>query len=200
MLFHIKRTLFFDKKRTPNMPTKVNNRTTLHRGRVFKLVRENVTLANGVTVDLDMIRHPGASAMIPMADKNTVILIKQYRHAVGEFIWEIPAGTLDPGETPFECAKRELIEETGFSANVWQKMGEITPVPGYSDERIHIFLAASLVRAKQNLDRDEMLNVHSVSVDDAIEMIHQGKIQDGKTIAGLFMATHWLKEKRWGLI
>ena len=178
------------------MLTNVNSRITLHHGRVFNLVRENVTLTNGITVDLDMVDHPGASAMVPFSDKSTIVLIRQYRHAIGEFIWEIPAGTLDSDETPLECAKRELIEETGFSANMWQRMGEITPVPGYSNERIHMFLAANLVSSEQNLDKDEMLNVHKVKIDDAIEMIHTGKIQDGKTIAGLFLATHWLKEKR----
>ena len=178
------------------MLTNVNSRVTLHHGRVFNLVRENVTLTNGVTVDLDMVDHPGASAMVPFSDKSTIILIRQYRHAVGDCIWEIPAGTLDLDETPLECAKRELIEETGFSASMWQKMGEISPVPGHSNERIHMFLAANLVSSEQNLDKDEMLNVHKVKIDDAIEMIHTGKIQDGKTIAGLFLATHWLKEKR----
>ncbi len=179
------------------MPSKVNSRVTLLHGRVFKLIRENVTLTNGITVDLDIIRHPGASAMVPLSDKSTVILIKQYRHSMGDFIWEIPAGTLGPDETPLECAKRELAEETGFLADEWQKMGEITPVPGYSDERIHIFIAANLKPTEQNLDGDEMLNVHEVKVDNAIEMIHKGIIQDGKTIAGLFMALHWLIEKRW---
>ena len=178
------------------MLTNVNSRITLHHGRVFNLVRENVTLTNGITVDLDMVDHPGASAMVPFSDKSTIVLIRQYRHAIGEFIWEIPAGTLDSDETPLECAKRELIEETGFSANMWQRMGEITPVPGYSNERIHMFLAANLVSSEQNLDKDEMLDVHKVKIDDAIEMIHTGKIQDGKTIAGLFLATHWLKEKK----
>ena len=175
------------------MKTKINSRITLHHGRVFKLVRENVTLANGVTVDLDMIRHTGASAVVPFSDKSTVILIKQYRHTVGGFIWEIPAGTLGPDEMPLECAKRELIEEIGFSASIWQKMGEITPVPGYSDERIHIFLAGDLVPAEQNLDKDEILNIHEVQLGHAIEMIYDGIIQDGKTIAGIFMASHWLK-------
>ena len=178
------------------MPTKVNSRIMLHRGKVFKLVRENVTLTNGVTVDLDMIHHPGASAMVPFSDKSTVILIKQYRHTMGGYIWEIPAGTLDPDETPLECAKRELIEEIGFSASIWQKMGEITPLPGYSDERIHMFFAASLVPTQQKLDKEEMLNIHEVQLGHAIEMIYNGKIQDGKTIAGIFMATHWLKRKK----
>jgi ADP-ribose pyrophosphatase len=175
---------------------KVNSKATLYEGRVFKLLRENVTLNNGVTVDLDVIHHPGASAMIPISDNDNVILIKQYRHAIGDFIWEIPAGTLDPNETPLECAKRELIEETGFSANTWQKLGEITPVPGYSNERIHMFLAADLVPAEQDLDKDEMLDVHEVSLGKAVEMIHEGAIQDSKTIAGLFMTTKWLRQRQ----
>jgi ADP-ribose pyrophosphatase len=175
---------------------KVNSKATLYEGRVFKLLRENVTLNNGVTVDLDVIHHPGASAMIPISDNDNVILIKQYRHAIGDFIWEIPAGTLDPNETPLECAKRELIEETGFSANTWQKLGEITPVPGYSNERIHMFLAADLVPAEQDLDKDEVLDVHEVSLGKAVEMIHEGAIQDSKTISGLFMVTNWLRERQ----
>jgi len=177
------------------MPAKLNNTVTLYEGRIFKLLRENVTLNNGVTVDLDVIHHPGASAMVPLSGNGTVILIKQYRHALRDFIWEIPAGTLDPNETPIECAKRELIEETGFSANTWQKLGEITPVPGYSNERIHMFLASDLVPARQDLDKDEVLDVHEVPLDEAVQMIHEGAIQDSKTISGLFMATNWLREK-----
>ena len=178
------------------MPTMVNNRVTLHQGKVFKLSRENVTLPNGVTIDLDIIRHPGASAIVPAFHNKTVLLIRQYRHAIGDFIWEVPAGTLNPNERPLECAKRELIEETGFSANMWQKLGEITPLPAYSDERIHIFLAADLVPAKQNLDKDEMIDVHEFELDSAIEMIYRGEIQDGKTISALFMARRCLKDKR----
>ena len=90
-------------------------------------------LGNGVTIDFDRILHPGASAIVPISQNNNLILIKQYRHAVGGDIWEIPAGTLNPDEKPLECAKRELAEETGFSANVWQPLGVITPLPGYSD-------------------------------------------------------------------
>ncbi len=176
------------------MSAKVNKSVTIHQGRIFKIVKENITLANGVSSDMDIIRHPGASAIIPLSDKNTIILIKQYRHAIGNYIWEIPAGTLDHDEPPIECAKRELIEETGYSANQWQKLGEIISVPGYSDERIHIFLANDLVPARQNLDKDEMLDVHEIKFDDAMEMIHRGEIQDSKSICGLFMAMHWLEK------
>lgn len=170
------------------MNTTINGSATLHEGEIFRLVRENVTLENGVTVDLDIIHHPGASAIVPLTENNTLLMIKQYRHAMGGFIWEIPAGTLDPDETPVLCAKRELVEETGFSAETWKKLGEITPLPGYSDERIHIFLATDLTPASQDLDIDEILHVHEIRFDDAVEMVHRGEIEDGKTISGLFMA------------
>jgi ADP-ribose pyrophosphatase len=178
------------------MPMKVLEKSTLHRGRVFRLMRERVLLSNGTTVDLDLIRHPGAAAMVPIARNNSLILIRQYRHAVGDFLWEIPAGTLNPDEEPLECAKRELIEETGFSAARWEKLGEIVPVPGYSDERIHIFLASELDPARQKLDPDEILNVHQLSLERAFEMIEEGAIQDSKTISSLFLARTWLKKNQ----
>ncbi|NQT56044.1 MAG: NUDIX hydrolase [Desulfobacteraceae bacterium] len=178
------------------MSVKINSSVTLHQGRVFTLLKENITLGNGITIDLDIIRHPGASAIVPISRNNTVIFIKQYRHAVRDFIWEIPAGTFNPPESPLECAKRELIEEIGFSGNVWHKLGVITPLPGYSDECIHIFLATDLVPDKQNLDKDEMLDVHEIGLADATKMIYNGSIQDGKTISGIFMATLWLKDNR----
>lgn len=168
------------------MSNTVNERVILHKGRAFEFVKENVTLVNGITVDLEVVRHPGAAAMVPFIRDDTLILIKQYRHAIGDYIWEIPAGTLDPDESPLECAKRELIEETGYSAKNWEKLGEITPVPGYSDERIHIFLATNLTSAPQNLDSDEILNVHEIPLKDAVDMVLQGKIQDSKTISGIF--------------
>lgn len=174
------------------MSTKINQSVTLHEGRVFRLVRENVTLENGITIDLDIIRHPGASAIVPLTENDTLLMIRQYRHATGGFIWEIPAGTLDPNETPLQCAERELIEETGFSAKAWQELGEITPVPGYSDERIHIFLATDLTPTWQDLDADEILRVHEVNFADAVRMVQRGEIQDGKTISALLMASLWL--------
>jgi 8-oxo-dGTP pyrophosphatase MutT (NUDIX family) len=175
------------------MTTTINSRTTLHRGRVFKLIRENVTLDNGVTTDMEFVTHPGATAIIPMLNESRVLLLKQYRHSLRKYIWEIPAGTLDPQESVINCAKRELIEETGFSADQWQKLAEITPVPGYSDERIHIYLATELQPAEQNLDKDEIINVHELEYSEAIEMIKTGQIQDAKSIAGLYLAINLIE-------
>lgn len=170
------------------MPVKVTHRETRHTGRVFRLDTETVTLDNGVTIDIDVIRHPGAAAIVPMTDTGNVLMIKQYRHAVGGYIWEIPAGTLDPGETPLTCAKRELTEEAGVAATDWHRLGEIVPVPGYADERIHLFLAGGLSPARQQLDADEVLQVHEIALTDALAMIEQGKIQDAKTLCGLLLA------------
>ena len=178
------------------MSASINSSITLHAGRVFNLVKENYTLDNGVTSEMDFVQHPGAAAMVPMLNPTDVILIKQYRHAIREFIWEIPAGTLDPEESPLNCARRELIEETGYSAADWHQLGTITPLPGCSDERIHIFLASDLKAAEQNLDDDEMLKVHQIKFEEAMQKILSGEISDGKTISGLFLAFNWLKNKR----
>lgn len=177
------------------MTATVNKCNPIHQGRVFSLFRENVTLDNGVTVDMDLIRHPGASAVVPITLEENVVMIRQYRHAVGGFIWEIPAGTLDPKETPIECAKRELTEETGFAAGHWQGLGEVTPVPGYSDERIHLFLATQLTTAPQRLDEDELLHVQEMGLSEVVSMIFQGGIQDCKTICGVLLARNLLFDK-----
>lgn len=170
------------------MTAKINRRTLLHQGRVFLMVRENVTLDNGVSTDLDYIEHPGAAAIVPLVAPGEVLLIKQYRHALKQYIWEVPAGTLDPGEPVMDCARRELVEETGHAAAVWRKLGEITPVPGYSDERVHLFLASELSVARQELDADEVLAVHRMPLDQALSMIVRGDIQDAKSVCALLLA------------
>lgn len=173
---------------------KCNHASLINKGRVFDLYSENVTLPNGVTTDMDVIRHPGAAAIVPVTDDGHILMLKQYRHAIGGFIWEIPAGTLDPVEDEITCAKRELIEETGYSARKIEKLGVITPLPAYSDERIHIYLATNLSRAAQKLDEDELLSVHPVAIKTALDMIARGEIEDAKTIASLHLALNRLSE------
>lgn len=176
------------------MTIETHHRTLVYTGRVFNLFRDAVTLPNGNTIRLDVIRHPGAAAIVPLTRNQTVIMIEQYRHAVGGTIWEIPAGTLDGDESPLTCAQRELTEETGYAATAWQLLGEITPVPGYSDERITLFLATELTTAAQNLGPDEVLNVREVPFSDALSMISKGIVQDAKTICGLYMAQAWIAQ------
>ncbi|HWC50074.1 MAG TPA: NUDIX hydrolase [Nitrospira sp.] len=154
-------------------------------GKVITLNIDTVTLPNGVTIDLEIVRHPGAAAVVPLKDNETVILIKQFRHAAGGFIYEIPAGKLHPGEDPRDCAVRELEEEIGYRAGNLTLLSSIFTAPGFTDEVIHIYRATELSRGRQNLDRDEVLEVVEVSLQEAIEMMPAGKIRDAKTMVGL---------------
>lgn len=170
------------------MPTHRNRSDRVHTGRVFTLYRDQITLPNGVETTLEVIRHPGAAAIVPLTDDGRVLLIRQYRYAVDDWIWEIPAGTLEAGETPLACARRELVEETGFSAERWQPLGVITPLPAYSDEKIHLFRAEVLAPAESRLDADEIVEVHAVVIEETLAMIAAGTICDAKTIAGLALS------------
>jgi ADP-ribose pyrophosphatase len=114
---------------------------------------------------------------------------------VGQFLWEVPAGTINTGESPIECAKRELPEEVGYRARSFRELGEIIPVPGYSDEHIHIFLATGLTPGLQNLDADEVLDVKPVPLQETLEMIKRGEIRDAKTIISLFFTVMALKRE-----
>ena len=170
------------------MPSTPRKSTVIHEGRVFKLIQENIRLPNGVETTLDIIRHPGAAAIVPVTAQGRVMLIRQFRHAAAGHIWEIPAGTMEPGESPLACAQRELGEEVGVSAGRWFQLGEVLPLPAYSDEVIHLYRAEELRPARQQLDPDEILEVHEFSYDDAMEMIKTGAIRDAKTITGLKLA------------
>ncbi len=146
---------------------------------------ETVTLPNGNTVEMELIHHPGAAAIVPMKDDKTVLLIRQYRHAVGGYLLEIPAGKLDPGEDPRDCAARELEEEIGFRASSLEPVVTFFTSPGFTDEVIHIFKATGLTPGTQNLGRDEVLAVIELPLERAIAQVEDGTIRDGKTIIGL---------------
>ncbi len=168
---------------------KVNEIRRIHTGRVFYMDQEDVTLENGTRIKMEVIRHPGAASIVALTEGGEVLLLRQYRHAVGDYIWEIPAGTKSENEDSLICARRELEEETGYTANRWEDLGDITPLPGYSDERIHLFLAQELKETTQNLDADEVLTVHKIPYREVLEMIRLGKIKDAKTISALFLAS-----------
>ena len=165
----------------------------IFQGRIVKLNLETVTLPNGATVELEIIRHPGAAAIVPLKDERTVVLIRQYRHAAGGFIYEIPAGKLHPGEDPRACAARELEEEIGYRVSSLELLASIFTAPGFADEVIHIYQGTGLTPGTQKLDRDEVLDVIELSLDRAIAMIHDGTIRDGKTIVGL--QTAYLRQR-----
>ncbi len=167
----------------------------IYKGRVVDLRLEEVTLPNQVTVTLEIIRHPGAAAVVALDADSEVTLVRQFRHAAGGFIWEIPAGKLDAGEQPLACAARELREEVGLVAAEFTHLGSILTAPGFCDERIDLFLARQLTAAEQRLDPDEVISVARMPLARAVAMIHSGEIQDAKTIAGLHHAVEYLKHE-----
>lgn len=157
----------------------------IYTGNVVTLNIDTVTLPNGVTVDLEMVRHPGASAVVPLKDKDTVVLIRQFRHAANGFIYEIPAGKLSPGEEPLACAARELEEEIGYRAGSFELLSSIFTAPGFTDEVIHVYKATGLTKGQQQLDRDEVIEIVEMPLQEAMAMIRSGAIRDAKTMVGL---------------
>lgn len=159
----------------------------IYRGRVLTLNVETVELPNGATAELEIVRHPGAAAVVPMKPDGSVILIRQFRHAAGGFIYEIPAGKLNPGEDPRTCAARELEEEIGLRAGSLELLTSIFTAPGFTDEVIHVFLGTGLAPGRQQLDRDEVLEVVEMPLDKAVALVRDRTITDAKTIVGLQM-------------
>lgn len=161
----------------------------IYRGRVVHLTTEDVRLPNGVEVELEIVRHPGAAAVVPLHADGTVTLLRQYRHAVGGYLWEVPAGKLDAGEAPAVCAERELREEAGLQAGLLAPVGAIVTCPGFCDEVIHLFVATHLRPAPQELGADEVIDsLQRVPLAAAIAMVREGEIRDAKTIAALVQA------------
>lgn len=157
----------------------------IYTGKVVTLNVDTVELPNGVTIDLETIRHPGAAAVVPMKDDGTVVLVRQFRHAAGGFIYEIPAGKLSPGEDPLHCAARELEEEVGYRAASFELLSSIFTAPGFADEVIHVYKATGLIQGRQQLDHDEVLEIVEMPLTAAMERIVDGTIRDSKTIVGL---------------
>jgi 8-oxo-dGTP pyrophosphatase MutT (NUDIX family) len=171
----------------------VNRSKEIYRGRIFNFVTEALTLPNGRDTEMAFIRHPGSTAVVPLLDDHTVVMELQYRHPAGEYLLEIPAGTLASGESPLECARRELKEETGFEAEEWVKLGKIHIIPAYSDEVIHVYVAKGLTPSKQNLDDDEIIEVVNYPLKQALQMVDEGRITDALTVLSLQMAWNRLR-------
>jgi ADP-ribose pyrophosphatase len=162
----------------------------LYTGRIVNLDRDTVRFPDGSTGQLEMLRHPGASAVVPFLDDPAasdprVLLIRQFRHAAEDFIWEVPAGRLDHGEAPEACARRELEEETGMRAGSLERLTTIYTTPGFTDERIHLFMAHGLEPGTQRREADEFMELHPMPWSHAMDLVRTGAIQDGKTLASL---------------
>ena len=158
---------------------------TVFKGRLIDLVVRKVRLPNGYLARLETIKHPGAALIVPFVSKDRVILLKQYRPVINSYIYEFPAGTLDKGEKPLACAKREIIEETGFSAKSFTYLGKIFPVPGYSTECIYIYKAEGLSAEAHQAEEDEVIESHVVTRQKVCKLFKSGAIVDAKTIAAL---------------
>jgi 8-oxo-dGTP pyrophosphatase MutT (NUDIX family) len=160
----------------------------IYKGRIVDVRIERVELPNGLTLDLEMVRHAEAAAVVALDDAGDVTLVHQFRHAVGGYIWEVPAGILDPGEEPAAGAARELREETGLAASTWFSLGAMLSTPGFCDEILHLYLATDLIAGEAQHERDEVIEVEKVSFGRALDMVQANEIQDGKSIAALHRA------------
>ena len=152
------------------------------------VVRDTIRFANGHEAERTVVEHPGAVALVVLDEAGRWLLIRQYRHAISDWLLEIPAGTLEIGEDPMQCAARELAEETGFGARSLEYLGKLYLAPGYSSEALWFFLATDLYPASAPQDDDEQITLQPVPDDEVDQMIQQGAIMDAKTVAGIMLA------------
>ena len=169
---------------------------TKFRGRVVTVNVETVTLPNGERAVLDVVHHPGGAAIVALDEEQRVCLLRQFRHAAGGWIWELPAGKLEAAEPPIECARRELIEEAGRVARRWESLGPVHSSPGVFTEIIHLFLARDLSPAPQAHELHEVIEVHWLPITEAWGRAVDGTYTDGKTLIGLLRAHARLNASR----
>ena len=164
----------------------------IYKGRAFSVRKDQVRLPDGVETQLDIVEHNGGVGILPIDAEGNVWFVRQYRHAIGVELLELPAGTLEPGEAPEVCAQREIQEEIGMRAGKIQKIGTFYLAPGYSSERMHLFLATELSPAPLDGDVDEFLEIEKYHLENIPTMIQKGEIVDGKTLAVFQMAKPYL--------
>ena len=170
-------------------PGKISSRK-VYDGRIISVDVDTVRFPDGTVGELEMVRHSGASAVVPILKSGRdpqVLLIKQYRYAAEGYVYEIPAGRLDEGESPENCALRELREETGYGAKRLRQLTTIYTTPGFTDERIHLFIAEGLNQGESEREHDEFLELFPIALSGAVGMIRSGQIVDGKTTVALLL-------------
>lgn len=161
-------------------------------GRVIKLGLETIQFENKPPFELEIVRHPGGAAVVAMDDQNNVCLIRQYRHAVGGWIWEIPAGKLEPNELPHITAERELEEEVGLKAQTWHDLGSMYSSPGFCSEEVFLYLAKDLTHVATNQETHEYIEIHWMTFEQALKLIQDNTIRDAKSVIALFRAQPYL--------
>ncbi len=157
-------------------------------GRIVSLRREEFELPDGRRATFEMVRHPGGAAVLPLLDDGRVVMIRQFRPAAGGMVWEIPAGRLEPDESPAGCVLREIQEEIGYRAGQLEKLGEMLTAVGFCDEVVHLFIASDLTRVERALEADEYIEVAPMAAAEALAMVERGEIADGKTQLALLLA------------
>lgn len=158
------------------------SREIVHIGRKIRVAIDTETAADGTVVRRDAILHPGAVVILPVLDRDRIVLLRNHRFVIGETLWEVPAGTREPGEPLQACAERELLEETGYRAAKWRCLGYLYASPGVLDEKLHLFIAEELTPGPPQPEADEELEPKILAFDEAIRMCLAGEIQDAKTI------------------
>ena len=158
-------------------------------GRIIKAGFKEISLPNGKNIKIDLVNHPGGASILPIDNDGNVILLKQFRGTIEDYIWEIPAGKLEGNENPLERAKKELEEEAGFRAETWKKIISFYTTPGFCDELLHIYIASNLIKTKSNPEPHEVIEVHSFNRSQIQKMINNKEIVDSKTLIALLM---WL--------
>lgn len=154
-------------------------------GRVFTATKDKALLEDGNTAQRDVVHHNGGACIIPLFENGDICMVRQFRYAMQEELWELPAGKLEPGEDPFVAAQRELTEECGLTAENYTYLGEFYPTVGYCTEKIYTWVARGLHEAQMHLDEDEFLTPERVPLEKAYTMVLSGEIKDGKTVAGV---------------
>jgi len=163
------------------------SRETVHLGRKIRVEVDTFTAPDGRTVKRDVVRHPGAVVILPVIDAVHVVLLRNFRFIINETLWEVPAGTMTPGEDSEACARRELLEETGYTAAKWRSLGFLYASPGVLDEKLHLFVAEGLTLGESQPEIEEQLEPVTVRFEDAIRMCLNGEIKDAKTITSLLL-------------
>ncbi|HEU4587021.1 MAG TPA: NUDIX hydrolase [Gemmatimonadales bacterium] len=172
----------------------------LYSGRVLNLDLDTVRFPDGSTGELEMIRHPGAAAVVPFLDDPRsadpeIVMLRQFRHAADGYVWEVPAGRLDPGEAPEACARRELQEEAGLTARELHALTTIYTTPGFTDERIHLFYGLGLLSGESRRERDEFMEVHRLRWSEVLDLVARREVQDGKTLISILYVEALLRRK-----
>lgn len=179
-----------------SQPYTTIKREEVYKGKIIDLVKDTITLPNGQEAARELVLHNGAAAIVPVDGEGKILFVRQYRHPAQEEVLEIPAGTLEKGEDPLECAQRELEEETGYIGRMFTHLTSMYTAIGFCTEVIHIYLAEELTESTQNLDEDEFVVVERYTLEEAVKMIFDGTLKDSKTISGILAAKEILAQRK----